>query len=349
MSKTTNSNSIILDNAESNIIRHLYRIPPRAGRYIVVDTETTGLNLNDHVVELGAHEIINGRLTGSQFHIYIKPRIKMSEEVINIHGINNEFYDDYYNDIYTNDKLNLINFIKWVGNSLIFAHNASFDMSALNVELKNWGINELPEKRFRCSMKMFKDVVGRIQHNYYDKYVCLEKCCEYFGLKANNNCYHNALFDAFMTARLVCKLYELIENDIRFRNFKQEIKYNPNSFKTFNYLNYNYINNNLINNNKNKNKYIYLNNIKKYLNKKTKRDKNEDKSLKKETVDIQIYRNRIINENINNNSQNAIIRNKDSTQSTEPSEKDKNDKNLKSCKDKEGFSEDIINEIFSDL
>ena len=349
MSKTTNSNNIILSNEESNIIRHLYKIPPRAGRYIVVDTETTGLNLNDHVVELGAHEIINGRLTGSQFHIYIRPRIKMSEEVINIHGIRNEFYDDYYKDIYRNDKFNLINFIKWVGNSLIFAHNASFDMSAINVELKNWGINELPVKRFRCSMKMFKDVVGRIEHNYYDKYVCLEKCCEYFGLKANNICYHNALFDAFMTARLVCKLYELIENDNRFRNIKQEIKYNPNSFKSFNYLNYNYLNNNLFNNNKNKNKYIYLNNIKKYLNKKTKRDKNEDKSLKKETVDIQIYRNRIINENINNNSQNAIIRNMDSTQSTEPSEKDKNDKNLKSCKDKEGFSEDIINEIFSDL
>ena len=349
MSKTTNSNNIILSNEESNIIKHLYKIPPRAGRYIVVDTETTGLNLNDHVVELGAHEIINGRLTGSQFHIYIKPRIKMSEEVINIHGINNEFYDDYYNDIYTNDKHNLINFIKWVGNSLIFAHNASFDMSAINVELKNWGINELPVKRFRCSMKMFKDVVGRIEHNYYDKYVCLEKCCEYFGLKANNNCYHNALFDAFMTARLVCKLYELIENDIRFRKIKQEIKYNPNSFKTFNYLNYNYINNNLINNNKNKNKYIYLNNNKKYLNKKTKRDKTDELSIEKEAIDIQIYRSRIINENINNNSQNAIIRNLDSTQSTESSEKDKNERNLRSCRDKEGFSEDIINEIFSDL
>ena len=107
-------------NEELIITRDLYRIPPRAGRYIVVDTETTGLSLSDHVVELGAHEIINGRLTGAQFHIYIKPRIKMSEEVINIHGITNCFYDDYYQDIYSNDKQNLINFIRWVGNSLIF-------------------------------------------------------------------------------------------------------------------------------------------------------------------------------------------------------------------------------------
>ena len=343
MSKETNSSQMFINNETSNIFRHLYRIPPRAGRYIVLDTETTGLNLNDHVVELGAHEVINGRLTGCQFHIYIRPRIKMSEEVINIHGITNEFYDDFYKDIYSNDKQNLINFIKWVGNSLIFAHNASFDMSAINVELKNWGINELPAKRFRCSMKMFKDVVGRIEHNYYDKYVCLEKCCEFFGLKANNNCYHNALFDAFMTARLVCKLYELIENDIRFKNFKKEIKYNPNSYKNFNYLN-----NNLINN-KNKNKYIYLNNTKKFLNKKTQRDKNEEISYEKVLNEEKINRNKIINENINNNFHNEFFRNTDSTTSNESIDKNKSEENLKSTSEKEGFSEEIIDEIFSDL
>ena len=341
MSGKKNTNKIISNKEESSFIRHLYRIPPRAGRYIVLDTETTGLNLDDHVVELGAHEIINVKLTGSQFHLYIRPRIKMSEEVINIHGITNEFYDDFYKDIYLNDKQNLINFIKWVGNSLIFAHNASFDMSALNVELKNWGLNEFPEKKFRCSMKMFKDVVGRIEHNFYDKYVCLEKCCEYFELKANSNSFHNALFDAFMTARLVCKLYELIDNDMRFRNFKKEIKYNPNSFKNFNYLN-----NNLINNNKNK--YIYLNNAKntkKYLNKKILRDKKDEREINNE----RIYRNKIINENINNNSQNEILRSTDSTSGTDSIEKNKSEDKFNTIGEKEGFSEDIIDEIFSDL
>jgi DNA polymerase-3 subunit epsilon len=343
MSKRSSSKQIIINNEEANIIRHFHKIPPRAGRYIVLDTETTGLNLNDHVVELGAHEIINGRLTGAQFHIYIRPRIKMSDEVIGIHGITNEFYDDYYKDIYSNDKQNLINFLKWVGNSLIFAHNADFDLSALNVELKNWGINELPLKKFRCSMKMFKVVVGRIEHNFYDKYVSLEKCCEYFGLKSNNSCYHNASFDAFMTARMVCKLYELIDNDIRFRNFKQEIKYNPNSFKTINYLNN--VNNNLIYSNKNKNNYIYLNNSKKYLNKKTLRNKEDDILYTKESNDLQINRNKIINENINNNSQNDSLRNLESTTSVESSDSNK----MKSSKEREGFSKDIIDEIFSDL
>lgn len=327
-------------NEELIITRDLYRIPPRAGRYIVVDTETTGLSLSDHVVELGAHEIINGRLTGAQFHIYIKPRIKMSEEVINIHGITNSFYDDYYQDIYSNDKQNLINFIRWVGNSLIFAHNASFDMSAINVELKNWGLNEMPVKRFRCSMKMFKDVVGRIEHNFYDKYVCLEKCCEYFKLKANTNSYHNALFDAFMTARMVCKLYEIIDNDIRFKKFKREIKYNPNCYKSYNYLN-----NDLILNNKKK--YTQVNNIKKYLNKKTKKDERDDLLYRDESNEMLNHRNKIINENLNNNSQNEILRSTDST-SIESVEKSKGE-NDKNSKEKIGVSQDIIDELFSGL
>ena len=327
-------------NEELIITRDLYRIPPRAGRYIVVDTETTGLSLSDHVVELGAHEIINGRLTGAQFHIYIRPRIKMSEEVINIHGITNSFYDDYYEDIYSNDKQNLINFIRWVGNSLIFAHNASFDMSAINVELKNWGLNEMPVRRFRCSMKMFKDVVGRIEHNFYDKYVCLEKCCEYFKLKANTNSYHNALFDAFMTARMVCKLYEIIDNDIRFKNFKREIKYNPNCYKSYSFLNTDLILNN-------KKKYSQVNNIKKYLNKKTKKDERDDLLYRSESNEMLNHRNKIINENLNNNSQNEILRSTDST-SIESVEKNK-DGNDKNSKEKIGVSQDIIDELFSGL
>ena len=122
----------------------MYLIPPKKGRYIILDTETTGLKKNDHVVELGANEILDGKLTGAQFHIYIKPRLQMEEIVIRIHQITNNYYNDFYQDIYQDDKQNLVNFINWVGDSLIFAHNATFDMNAINLELKYWGLNEFP-------------------------------------------------------------------------------------------------------------------------------------------------------------------------------------------------------------
>jgi DNA polymerase III epsilon subunit family exonuclease len=190
-----------------------YLIPPRQGRYIVLDTETTGLNDNSQIVELACHEIINGKLTGVQFHIYIRPRTIMDNEVIKIHKITNSFYDDYYKGIYEGDKQNLINFINFVGNSLIFAHNAPFDMNAINNELKFWKLNEISFKRFRCTMRIFTEVIGKIDSLYYDKFVNLEKCCEFFKLKCEKESYHNALFDSFMTARLIDKLYELIEGN----------------------------------------------------------------------------------------------------------------------------------------
>ena len=199
------------------LFKELYIIPPKYGRYIVLDTETTGLKKNDHVVELGAHEILDGKLTGGQFHIYIKPRLQMEEIVIKIHQITNDYYKDFYQDIYTNDKQNLINFINWVGDSLIFAHNATFDMNAINSELKFWGLPEFPQNKFRCSMRIFKEIVGRIEPYFDDKFICLEKCCRFFELNSNDKSFHNALFDSFMTGRVIGKLYEMLDNDSELR------------------------------------------------------------------------------------------------------------------------------------
>jgi len=195
------------------LYKHLYQIPPKKGRYIVLDTETTGLKKEDHIVELGACEIIDGSLTGGQFHIYIRPRLKMEQRVVDIHGITNQFYDEYYKDVYQDDKENLLNFSKWVGNSIIFAHNAPFDMNTVNKELFYWGLHEIPIKRYRCSMRIFREIISKNNPLYDEKYTSLEKCCEYFGLKTNDKIFHNALFDSFMTARLVCKIYEKIDSD----------------------------------------------------------------------------------------------------------------------------------------
>ena len=258
------SNSLSNDKSTKDEIlyRTLYLIPPKKGRYIVLDTETTGLKKNDHVVELGAHEILDGKLTGGQFHIYIRPRLQMEEIVIRIHQITNSYYNDFYQDIYQDDKQNLINFLNWVGDSLIFAHNATFDMSALNLELKFWGLKEFPLEKFRCSMRIFKEIIGRIEPYFDDKFICLEKCCRFFELNSNEKCFHNALFDSFMTGRVICKLYEILDTNLE---LQQELKYDPNGINTNEVENKLNNNENNINKNnnyeiKNKNSIIYQNN-----------------------------------------------------------------------------------------
>ena len=243
------------------LYKALYLIPPKKGRYIVLDTETTGLKKNDHVVELGAHEILDGKLTGGQFHIYIRPRLQMEEIVIRIHQITNNYYNDFYQDIYEDDKQNLVNFINWVGDSLIFAHNATFDLNALNLELKYWGLNEFPLDKFRCSMRIFKEIIGRIEPYFDDKFICLEKCCRFFELNSNEKCFHNALFDSFMTGRVICKLYEVLDNNLE---LQKELNYDPNC-------------SNQVNNSDDENKFS-VNNNENIINNKNKNSEMHDKN-----------------------------------------------------------------------
>ena len=135
------------------------------------------------------------------------------KNVINIHKITNTFYDEYYSDVYESDKQNLLYFSKFVGNSIIFAHNAPFDMTVLNSELKHWGLNEIPIKRYRCSMRIFMDIIGKIDIRYSNSFTSLTNCCEYFKLKSGENNFHNALFDSFMTSKMICKIYETLDKN----------------------------------------------------------------------------------------------------------------------------------------
>ena len=139
-----------------------------------------------------------------------------------------------------------------------------------------------------------------------------------------------------MTARMICKLYEIIENDPRFRKFKREIKYNPNCYKNYNTIC----------------SSRYNSQTKKFLEKKTNHDKEDNILCENETNEIQIQKNKYINENLNN-SPNEIMKSTDSTMSTGNSDdfvEKKDEKNNILEKKMDGdFSDEIINEIFNDL
>ncbi len=65
-------------------------------RLIILDTETTGINPKEghRIVEIGCVEMINRQLTGRTYHAYINPLFHMEQEVINVHGLTNEFLQD---------------------------------------------------------------------------------------------------------------------------------------------------------------------------------------------------------------------------------------------------------------
>ncbi|WP_422133741.1 MULTISPECIES: DNA polymerase III subunit epsilon [unclassified Endozoicomonas] len=102
-------------------------------RQIIMDTETTGIDPSQghRIVEIGCVEMIDRKLTGNTYHVYINPERHMDDEVIQVHGITNEFVQD--KPLFAAVAKDFLDFIK---DAELIAHNAPFDINFLNHELK---------------------------------------------------------------------------------------------------------------------------------------------------------------------------------------------------------------------
>ena len=199
-------------------------LPPLYTRYIVIDTKTTGPNPKENnIIEIACIEVIDGKISGEEFHAFLQPRYKMNEFSEKKTKLTDNFYKEYFTDVYLSDKNVLENFKHFIGNSLIFAHNANTEMEFINNELTYWKIPIIPKRKFLCTLKIFKEIFPFLSRN-----ICsLKKCCEYLDLKPPSDNFHSAIFDSFMTARMVCRFFE-IGNELRER---EEIKNKENKIE----------------------------------------------------------------------------------------------------------------------
>ena len=183
-------------------MEYLSEFPSPHGRYIAIDAEFTGLDeKEDQLLELAAYEVYNCQLTGYKFHAYIKPRgeIKGTE----FHGITKETYEKLPEGLILDDKKNLEEFLKFIGDSLIFAHNPLKDIVFINKELKLNGLKELDKNRFRCTMRMYYKKYKKT----YIKRINLEACCNTFHINVTNK--HKALDDSEKTGELLIHLIRI--------------------------------------------------------------------------------------------------------------------------------------------
>ena len=108
-------------------------------RILILDTETTGLNVeDDRIIEIGIVELHDNILTTNFFHEYINPQKEISLTAQNIHGISNEFLTSkpLFHEI-------VQKFLDFIKNDTIIIHNAEFDTKFLNKELQNCGFKTL--------------------------------------------------------------------------------------------------------------------------------------------------------------------------------------------------------------
>ena len=101
-------------------------------REIILDIETSGLDYKEghRIIEIGCVEL-NQKEVGSHFHRYINPLKTLTDENIRIHGITNEFLED--KPLFEEVAEEFLNFIE---DSSIIAHNANFDVGFINHELE---------------------------------------------------------------------------------------------------------------------------------------------------------------------------------------------------------------------
>ena len=112
-------------------------------REIILDIETSGLDYKEghRIIEIGCVEL-NRKEVGSHFHRYINPLKTLTEENIKIHGITNEFLEDkpLFEDVAED-------FLSFIQDSSIIAHNANFDVGFLNHELEKLSKAQIDKER----------------------------------------------------------------------------------------------------------------------------------------------------------------------------------------------------------
>lgn len=166
-------------------------------RQVILDTETTGMNLSGgphylghRIIEIGCVEVINRRLTGRHFHVYIKPDRLVDEEAIRVHGITDAFLMDKPPFSAIADE-----FIEFIRGAELVIHNAPFDVGFMDYEFDKLGLGL--KTREICGVA---DTLVMARRLFPGKRNSLDALCSRYGIDNSHRTLHGALLDAEILA-----------------------------------------------------------------------------------------------------------------------------------------------------
>ena len=170
-----------------------------AKRYIVLDTETTGLEVNQghRVIELGAVLLNDRKKTEEHFHSYLNPSRLIDEEATKVHGIINSDLEDkpFFDEIAEE-------FINFVEGSTLVIHNAPFDLGFLNNELKLASVS-YPKLEDICDVE---DSLLIARDKFPGQRNSLDALATRFKISGYDRTFHGALLDANILADVYMQL-----------------------------------------------------------------------------------------------------------------------------------------------
>ena len=167
-----------------------------AEREIILDTETTGLRPDEghRVVEIGCIELVNYVPTGRVYHAYINPERSMPAEAFAVHGLSDDFLRDKPLFGAVADD-----FLEFVGDAPVIAHNARFDMGFVNAELTRI-------KRSLLMPPRVIDTADMARRKFPGSPASLDALCKRFNIDNSSRTKHGALLDAELLAEVYIEL-----------------------------------------------------------------------------------------------------------------------------------------------
>ena len=174
---------------------------------IILDTETTGLSVKEghRIVEIGCIELENFIPTNNNFHCYLNPERKVSQKALETHGYTDEFLSDKkkFKDI-------VDDFLFYIKEKKLIIHNAEFDLSHLNNELKIVGKDFINNEII--------DTVVLARDKFPGSSNSLDALCKRYRIDNSKREKHTALIDCDLLSKVYVNLIDQKEPKLNFSN-----------------------------------------------------------------------------------------------------------------------------------
>ena len=179
---------------------------------IVLDTETTGISVKEghRIVEIGCIELDNLIPTKNRFHCYLNPGRKVSEQALKVHGYDDKFLSKQKKFSQIGDE-----FLKFIENKKLIIHNADFDLSHLNNELKIFGKGEIKNE--------VVDTLVLARDKYPGSQISLDALCKRFRIDNSRRVTHTALIDCELLSKVYINLIDQKEPSLNFQNMENDL------------------------------------------------------------------------------------------------------------------------------
>ncbi|MDH4259523.1 MAG: DNA polymerase III subunit epsilon, partial [Gammaproteobacteria bacterium] len=167
-------------------------------RQIVLDTETTGLELSEghRIIEIGCVELLHRRPSGRTWHRYLRPEREVEAGALAVHGITDQFLAGQPRFAEVSGEL-----LEFIAGAELVIHNAPFDVGFLDAELARTGAGRTIAE---CCPVL--DTLALARRMHPGQRNSLDALCKRYGIDSSKRTKHGALMDSWLLAGVYVEL-----------------------------------------------------------------------------------------------------------------------------------------------